>query len=649
MTAVSHSSTSKSTDPTATQWEAVGVWPGGSAVAVALTRGPHGTQGLLASQAGAYGWQQPGLQVVPLVDGLSDLNVITVAFAAGHAGQATAFAATSTGRLYHARIDGDGDPALTWQEVSTWAGLGLAVVIAPSPAYADDQTLFIGTPAGFFRTQDGGQSWESCNFGLLDEYALCLACAPNFAENEVLWAGTAGGGLYRSRNSARAWRESGIGLPDAAVQALAVSPNFAADQTLLAGMEEHGIYRSCDGGATWSPYALDGQSVNALAWAHADWIWAGTENGLWRVAAESGTTEQVAAEGAAVISVDATPQGQVALGLYSGGLWLTDDGHVAQAALVWQQPELAVHAPPVVTHVDEALYALDLEGERAISLDGGSQWEGMEHPLPGAALGLDSVRGTTPDGKPQQIVYAATEAGLARWDAARSEWEALGQAHAPHGLTWGVVLSPHFAQDQMVMALGPDQTLRLSKDAGITLQDIAGPWRDESLLQARFGPAGDGALLALTVRPAESGHVALTLWESTDYGQRWEVLAGLNSGVASAQIAWPHDDKEQAIFVATQHRVIKLFQHGTPPELQVLQHFFDESLRVTALVTAPDYVQSGIVWAATSQGLYRSVDRGANWALMLDLPQSLPVVWLQVTLTHVKAITLGGRVWRAAL
>jgi hypothetical protein len=126
------------------------------------------------------------------------------------------------------------------------------------------------------------------------------------------------------------------------------------------------------------------------------------------------------------------------------------------------------------------------------------------------------------------------------------------------------------------------------------------------------------------------------------------VLASLSSGVPAVMTAWPKDNVEEAIFLATQHRVIKLYNQGEPVTLQVHQHFFDEALSVTALASAPDYVESGILWAATTGGVYRSVDRGLSWGLMLELPLGLPVVWLEATFTHLNAITLGGRVWRSA-
>jgi hypothetical protein len=114
-------------------------------------------------------------------------------------------------------------------------------------------------------------------------------------------------------------------------------------------------------------------------------------------------------------------------------------------------------------------------------------------------------------------------------------------------------------------------------------------------------------------------------------------------------MAWPADPAEHALFMATQHRVLKLYTQGDPSALQVHQHFFDEALRVTVLAPASDFAESGIIWAATTGGLYRSVDRGMSWGLMVELPLGLPLVWLEVTTTHLRAITLGGRIWRALL
>lgn len=261
-------------------WAAAGAWEGGTLVTVAaheaVVASGRVVHGLAGGRAGLFRWRADTPTLVPTLHGIADPSIISVAIT-GDADGPSAWAATETGRLY--RLDGfapDPTEDETWREVRAWAGLGVAMAVAASPNFAADRTFFVGTPRGIFRTLSGGEHWESCNFGLIDTEVLCLVCAPNYSDRELVWAGTAAGGLYRSRNGGRAWRESGMGLPDAPVQALVVSPDFADDQTLFAGMEEHGVYQSQDGGESWRLFGLAGESVNSLSITPQGRLLAGT-------------------------------------------------------------------------------------------------------------------------------------------------------------------------------------------------------------------------------------------------------------------------------------------------------------------------------------------------------------------------------------
>ena len=647
------------TSMTTTSWKEVGAWYGGTVTSVALVnQGPEIGRGLLASRAGVYGWSQAGDVVEPLLAGMSDLNVVAVAFAGGDAHTpATAFAATVTGRLFRLRYlsdrikpftpdqgqsgewQGDQWQSDQWQEVTSWAGLGVALVLAPSPAFVHDHTLFIGTPAGIYRTQDDGQSWESCNFGLLDEDVLCMACAPDFAESELLWAGTAGGGLYRSRNSGRAWRESGYGLPDAAVQSLAVSPNFTEDRTLFVGLEEYGVYVSRDGGENWASLGLTNHSVNSLACPQAGVLLAGTEDGLWRMATERGEATQVMGAGEVVLAVAATPAGHVAAGIFGRGIWITEDGSR------WLQPQLALHTPPIIVAVGTELFALDSDGLMARSRDGGASWLEMESATADSIFALDGSF----DAAGELVLFAASGIGISRWDAAQEKWELVAAEAFYDETALAVDLSPSFASDNALLVMAHEGELLLSQNAGTSWTTITGPWQEQSLLHARFAPDAPSTVIALAVQPTESGHFAVTVWRTVDLGKNWEPLANLTSGVPAVTLAWPEDPQENALFIATQHRVIKLYNEAKQGTLQVHQHFFDEDVRVTALAPEPDFATTGTIWAATSAGLYRSVDRGLSWGLTLELPADLPLVWLEATSTHLRGVALGGGVWAATL
>jgi hypothetical protein len=359
------------------------------------------------------------------------------------------------------------------------------------------------------------------------------------------------------------------------------------------------------------------------------------------VEVESGEAIQVTGAGETVLNVAATVDGRVAVGTFGSGLWLTQDGSGEADSIVWQKPEVALHAPPVISHVSDMIYALDVDGWMGHSPDGGSSWLEMESASPGSVFALDAARGDT--------LFAATETGIAAWNREAQRWQEVANDSFQATTVLGVELSPFFDSDQTLLATTQESRLFLSQDSGNSWHEITGAWRGHNLLHAHFAADSADEIVAVTALPNESGHFDIAVWHSVDLGKHWDTLAGLSSGVPAVVVAWPHDPEERALFLATQHRVIKLYHHSDPLTLHVHQHFFDEHLRVTALATAPDYVQSQIVWAATSGGLYRSVDRGQSWGLMSDLPLDLPVVWLDVTFTHISVITLGGRVWRAAL
>src|SRR5258708_26308650 len=242
------------------------------------------------------------------------------------------FAATAVG-VYQSTDGGQ-----SWARAAMGASVTFAEVVAPSPRFAQDRTLFVcaadgvygasdagewwrpvlvgssmlsvatalddtadgtvvlaGTDTdGILRSADGGRTWTGANAGLLDLTVIALALSPAFATDRVGFAGTASG-LYRTRNGARSWREVDTGLDDPAVQCVAVSPNFAEDGLVLAGTEADGLLRSTDGGATWEvPPSLAGRSITALALsAHGQrTVAAATEEGV-AVSHDEGKTWQI--------------------------------------------------------------------------------------------------------------------------------------------------------------------------------------------------------------------------------------------------------------------------------------------------------------------------------------------------------------------
>ncbi len=630
------------TQPT---WQRIGAWVGGTVFAVALSPNFVTDQlALAATAAGVYRSTDGGETWALSTTGLYDPSTLAVSFAPqNRATELSAFVSTSSGRLFTSSDGGQ-----TWGEVMAWAGLGVITALAISPDYAHDQTIFVATAEGVFRSQDGGQAWESSTFGLLDLEVLCLACAPDFASSEVLWAGTTQGGFYRSRNAGRSWRDAGAGLPDTAIQCLAVSPNFVTDQTLLVGTETAGIYQSVDGGVSWTALSaeLAEQSIDCLAIAPAgNALLAGTGSGIYLSTNGGNTWAMSATSQLAALSLGLDTTGRVIAGTIQSGIYLSDNGGQS-----WRQAmdNLAAHTPPVVGLSPRGdFFALDNAGTLAYSTDQGTHWQAISDELAPEIVAF-VVTGDTQT----TMFYGLTIEGELYRKPDTGTWELCLAAPTDAAKFTLLTVSPNFAQDQ-TLALGDEVGhiyLWQTNDSQPSAVTVA--WQDEALLQLAFSPdyAADQTLCVVTAQRNDQGNYRVQLWRSTDNTQSWASLAEFHTELPAVTLAWPLDPTEQAIFLATRNRVIKLFTHPIEQQFVFEQSFLEETLSITALVAPQDYAEQPTLYAATNQGAYQTQDGGQTWTLLgQGLAGRIVVALLPVANAALSAVTLGGEVWHLAL
>lgn len=640
------------------EWTLVGAWQGGTVSSVALS--PNFAvdgMAMAATGAGIYRTTDGGRHWQRTINGFADLSAVAVTFAPTRdIVPAPAFASAESGRLYRST-----DGGVVWSEISSWGGLGLATTIALSPDYAQDKTLFVGTPAGVFRSFDDGESWEEASFGLLDLEILCLACAPDFAETGVLWAGTALGGFYRSRNRGLAWRESGVGLPDAAIQCLAVVAEPENVPVLFVGTESDGVYRSDNQGALWERIGegLAGTSVNALAisWdARGALLLAGTNSGLYSLGTANEKWEEhwhTTENGEFLaLALAATPQGTVLAATFQESLAISADGGHS-----WQSTgaELTAHTPPLLFPTAAGpIYGFDTDGALAFSPDGGTTWsplliDGEMRELLALAVGNDE----------REDLYAATDDLLWRFapqpGAVESGapqpgavWHAL-PLPTPHVTT--LAISPDHSADQQLLLANLTGDLFFSETAGATWQPVTHAWNGQAILHLLFSPRyrEDHLIRVITAQGNAAGNYAVTLWHSSDLTQGWTEVAALETEIPSVLVAQAADDQANTIFLATGHRVIKFYTDSVQDTVAVAQHFFDEGLRVTALALSPTFADDQTLFAATTGGLCLSADGGATWSRCCENPNGLPLVALLTTglsdQEQLRAVTIGGDTW----
>jgi photosystem II stability/assembly factor-like uncharacterized protein len=125
--------------------------------------------------------------------------------------------------------------------------------MAVSPAFSEDETLFVGTESGMFRSTNGGRAWREVNFPIEFAPVLSLAVSPDFANDGVIFAGTETCGLFRSDDRGQTWnRVSGDDIADS-VNGVVLSPDFPSMPDILAVLGT-ALLVSRDGGQSWADW-----------------------------------------------------------------------------------------------------------------------------------------------------------------------------------------------------------------------------------------------------------------------------------------------------------------------------------------------------------------------------------------------------------
>ena len=71
-----------------------------------------------------------------------------------------------------------------------------------SPNFGDDQTVFVATSDGVFRSVDRGDNWIEMNVNLATRSILLIRPSPHYSVDRTVYAVTSGGELWRCSVSA---------------------------------------------------------------------------------------------------------------------------------------------------------------------------------------------------------------------------------------------------------------------------------------------------------------------------------------------------------------------------------------------------------------------------------------------------------------
>ena len=253
-------------------------------------------------------------------------------------------------------------------------------------------------PAGIYRSDDNGRTWQLVSSGPVAVKALAV----HSVNDAVIYAGTAGGpaattdNLWRSDDGGQTWRRFVLSLPAnpdgllPPVNALATDPNQPG--VLYVGTDGHGVYRIEDDEGRDSYKLVGGLSLYA---AHVNSVVVGPDSRVYA--------------------------------LTGHGLFVTDGS-------AWQKlslPEL-VASLAVAPDDPQTLYAGCVSTGAYRTTDGGQTWEPINNGLemtPGAALRVTAL---AVDEQDSDHVVAATAYGVGEFAVQLVPWGIYESHDAGH-------------------------------------------------------------------------------------------------------------------------------------------------------------------------------------------------------------------------
>ena len=180
-------------------------------------------------------------------------------------------------RVTYERVYESNDGGATW--TARWDGLGLSTqVISLAMDPLQPETLYAGSTEGFFRSTDGGKTWQSAGPELAGQTVFSIAV--DSRKGGDLYAG-ATNGIYRSQDGGEHWERLGSGLEDVTVTAVAFDRQ--RPDVMYAGTGYQGVFVSVDAGSHWQYAGPEPVSVNSLGVSpDGQWLYAATGDGFFR-------------------------------------------------------------------------------------------------------------------------------------------------------------------------------------------------------------------------------------------------------------------------------------------------------------------------------------------------------------------------------
>ena len=510
---------------------------------------------------------------------------------------------------------------------------GNTSVLAISPNYAVDQTIFAGTYNGVYKSTDGGATWSSVSTGLTDPRIKTLAISPNYAIDQTIFAGISFfGGVFKSTDGGANWSPVNTGLPvnNININSFAISPDYANDQIIFIGTDLNGgVFKSSDGGANWGSVntGLTVNIVYSLAIGpdysenDTETIFAGTSSGVFKSTdggANWGSVNTGLSNISTILAISPDYTNDQTIFAESGvsgdNIFKSTDGGAN-----WSPVYTQLTPPNFLTFlaispdyaVDQTIFTGTYFNGIFKSTDGGTNWNS-------ANTGLTNTSRTfvfSPNYANDQTIFAGTTSGVFKSTDGGANWSS-GNTGLSNKSIVAVAISADFSNDQTIVA-GSGGGVNITTDGGASWSQINTGLTSINIIGMAISPnhVNDQTIYALTDYKG--------VFKSTDGGANWgSVNTGLPSSLGDyylkTLVISPNYANDQTIFAGADNNngVFKSTDGGanwSPVNTGL-------SGVINALSISSNYANDQFILAGTDLGKFKSTDGGATWSEIASLP-----------------------------
>jgi photosystem II stability/assembly factor-like uncharacterized protein len=460
-----------------------------------------------------------------------------------------------------------------WVRISPESNRALRPIVSLAFDTTDSRIVYAGTPRLPWRTTDGGQTWESAHYGMLDDSDIFSIHVDQTRPLRLFAAACSG--MYHSVTQGYSWKKlpGADGAPSRTYQ---IVQDTLQPEIMFAGTAR-GLVRSTDRGVTWHLLSAHASRSVAFDPARPGRVYVATDDaGLFR-SDDHGET---------LVSINEGFCNRRVLSLAASGdaLWASS-GASAAASTIYRRSlsgesweDLGLRGPQVLEIVPldaTRLYALTPRNLLR-SVDGGQTWEPFAAPPVSSRLTALLI----PAVETPRLVVSTEKDGIYFSDDEGSTWL---PSRAPEGLS-GI---------KSLVALAPG-SLAVVTPAGLMLSS------DGAEFSAIPFPQPGSAIHGLVA--TGSGLMAATsrgLMRANAQGENWRRVPGVMDGSSVSAIC-KHPTRRGVLFASRYGRIYGSVDDG----LTWIPVTPDGALQnVDALVTTE--ANPGAIFAVTrSHGVY---------------------------------------------